>query len=492
MARPTAACRVRKQAGNRVKAQDALFLHVESPTALQHVGAVVTVTGSGVSLTGLRSAVASRVSEIPQLRRRVLAPSGRWSAARWVTDDVVDVGSRIRQITVGRDGWPVTTEQVAAKFFAEPMDPGTAPWQILLLRDAPCGPNDPRTTFIVKVHHALGDSYTLIAALSGLFDPAPPYPTVQRRYAAAARRPGIPELRAAVRTAVSALCGAVALALTGPARRSCLDGPGMIGGRKFATIRLPSRAFTILARRFGTNTSGLVLALVAEGIGELMAKRGQPANGRDVRVMVPLTARKGGVSYWPRANGSAPDHGHQRELPSNQAAGLLLDLPVEPMPLAERVTAIHQMWSSRLRRGDAQAAAVILRAMNVLPAPLQRAFARMSYCSSRFNMIVSIFPGIRQRRLFLGAEVTEVYPVLALADGVGMAIGAMTWGRSLSLGFLADEQLVPDLPLLVSAIDRSFAVHRAAMTADAQGRTATPGPRRASPKSVGAKRTPDR
>jgi diacylglycerol O-acyltransferase / wax synthase len=109
---------------------------------------------------------------------------------------------------------------------------------------------------------------------------------------------------------------------------------------------------------------------------------------------------------------------------------VLLDLPVGPMSLAERVTAVRAARQSQLRRGDAEASAFVLRAMNLLPSPLQRAIARMAFTSRRFSLIVSVFPGTRQTRQLLGAEVTEVFPVLALADGVGLAVGAMTWGRS--------------------------------------------------------------
>ena len=87
---------------------------------------------------------------------------------------------------------------------------------------------------------------------------------------------------------------------------------------------------------------------------------------------------------------------------------MLLDLPVGPMSLAERVTAVRTVREGRLRRGDADASAFVLRAMNILPSPLQRAIARTSFSSRRFSLIVSVFPGTRQRLRLLGAEVTEV------------------------------------------------------------------------------------
>jgi hypothetical protein len=73
-----------------------------------------------------------------------------------------------------------------------------------------------------------------------------------------------------------------------------------------------------------------------------------------------------------------------------------------------------------------------------------------------FNMLVSVFPGMRQQYRLLGARVTEVYPVLALADGVGLALGAMTWAGTMSVGILADASLVPDADIFATEFTRAF------------------------------------
>ncbi len=46
--------------------------------------------------------------------------------------------------------------------------------------------------------------------------------------------------------------------------------------------------------------------------------------------------------------------------------------------------------------------------------------------------------------------------VLALADGVGLAIGVMTWEQSLSIGILADAALVPDVDVLAARFTDAF------------------------------------
>jgi hypothetical protein len=151
-----------------VRAEDAVFLHAQTARCPQQVGAVVMLNGPGVDLAGLRSSVAARVGQLPQLRRRLIPPPNRWTRPRWAIDAVVDVGARVTEVTADA-GTPRSLEQVVGQYFAEPVDPCAAAWQLLLVHTGSSGPS----AIVVKAHHALGDSFALIATLGGLFDPQP-------------------------------------------------------------------------------------------------------------------------------------------------------------------------------------------------------------------------------------------------------------------------------------------------------------------------------
>ena len=441
-----------------MRAEDALFLHAQTTSCPQQVGAVVMLNGPGVDLAGLRTSVAVRVGQLPQLRRRLIPARGRWDRPRWVVDAVVDVRGRVTEIACD-DG---SLEQIVGGYFAEPVDPAEAAWQLLLVRSAAGGPS----AIVVKAHHALGDSYALITELSGLFDPparsggqtASP---AEARETQARRRP--------LRAGVVALNVVRGLAGMSPDLPPSPIGPGLRVGvashrREFAAVSLDARMVAIQARLLRAGTVDLVLGVAASALGQLIAGRGQPAAvGRTVRAMVPYSLRpagswgrsagRRGTTGWAAASGRGRADGAGT---GNRTAGVLLDLPVGPMSLAERVTAVRTTRQERLRRGDADAAAFVLRTMNLLPPPLQRVIARTAFTSRRFSLIVSVFPGTRQRRQLLGAQVTQVFPVLALADGVGLALGAMTWGRSLSIGIMADPALIPDVAVLAAGIRDAF------------------------------------
>lgn len=444
-----------------VRAEDAVFLHAQTASCPQQVGAVVMLNGPSVDLAGLRSSVAARAGQLPQLRRRLIPARGRWHRPRWVIDESLDVYGRVAEVTADADTLR-SLEQVVGQYFAEPVDPAMAAWQLLLVRTASGKPS----AIVVKAHHALGDSYALISELSGLFDPQNPWPGAvpgwrPGSHGGAGSRPARRRFRGIARRAGTALH--IARGLTGMSLMARPSPIGVDGGvadhrREFAAVTLDARMVAARARALGAGTVDLVLAAAANAIAQLMGKGQPPADGT-VRAMVPCSLRSARRSPGRRGmpgQGAAASGGGGE--PGNRIAGVLIDLPVRPMSLADRITAIRAVRQARLRRGDAHASAFVLRAMNILPSPLQRAIARTAFTSRRFSLIVSVFPGSRQSRQLLGAEVTEVFPVLALADGVGLALGAMTWGRSLSVGIMANPALIPDVALLAAGIRRAFTI----------------------------------
>jgi uncharacterized protein DUF1298 len=240
----------------------------------------------------------------------------------------------------------------------------------------------------------------------------------------------------------------VASGPSGRAPATSLCGRSSSADRRYIPLALAARDVAITARNVDAGITELLLAVTAEAIGELLRSRGEVTAGQVVRAAVP------------RAQTPSPG-GHQTE-PSNQSAVVSVDLPIGPLSPVERLRAVSRQFQAHLRHGEPEAAAFVLRAMNALPPPLQRLSAVLIYHHRWSNLLISIFPGIRGQHRLLGVPVTEVYPVLALADGVGLAIGVMTWGKSLSVGILADAALVPDADRLAEEFTTAFGRFRTA------------------------------
>lgn len=449
-----------------------MFLYAENPGVPQQVGAVVLMEGGHVELDDFREAIATRVRAIPELRRRIVPARNRWSRPRWVVDAYIDVDSRIHEVALRTKGDGPLNELVG-RFFAVALDPSCSPWEILLVRGSPAISETGRYSVVVKVHHALGDSFTLIAALGGLLDQAPGQWSLKapelapspNRWAdlglARAGRVvnGLACMLAAGRVKVATVRPEFARGHTGPAGAqtrpaSGHTGPG--GGQptssasaklQYVHFSLQARAATMVARQLGTNVPDLLLALVAEATSNRQAPEPDISGGASLRVMVPHSVRC--LAHHRPRNVSG-------KTTSNRTAGVLLDLPIGPMAFTDRVTAVRQLHDKCLRRGDAEAAAFVLWAMDLVPAVLQRRWARAFYSGAWLGLIVSVFPGMRRPCRLLGEGITAVYPVLALAEGTNLAVGAMTWGTSMSVSLLGSDMAPNDLGALANEIERCF------------------------------------
>jgi UDP-N-acetylglucosamine:LPS N-acetylglucosamine transferase len=405
----------------RMRPEDALFWHASTARVPQVLGARITIAVPDDDQTDWPALVADRVREraagIALLARR-LDDTGplRW---RPVTPDPA---RHVDPVLREGDRDAVTTADIVGA----PVDPRDTGWRLTLART---GPRE--VAVLAAVHHCLGDGLAVTDALVRLLTDEAAGVPVSRRDTGDGQGP---DDRAARRGATRRrLSGIAALARAGGARAGAL-GDRSRGGA--ATTRFVSRVrdaaeVRALARALGTSTTVVVVTAVAEALAA--------PGATTVRAMVPLTARL-------RAGADHAGTG-------NRTAAVAVDLPVAPGPLRARVAAVADALERGRARGQAEGSAAVLAALGRVPRPVQRWFARLTYGGRFFHLVVSVMPGVRRPLHIGGGLVAEVVPVLPLAEGVGVAVGAIGWGRTLGLGLAVDDAVLAggDLPERVDA-----------------------------------------
>lgn len=458
----------RHRGSRPLAASDALFVGAATAQVPQQVGAVVMLdparpTGPGESAVsdperiaeGLRERFLARAEALPMLRRRLWLRPGR--RPRWLAAEDIDPAAHITARTVGA-GTGVGWAGAVREFFDTPVPVDRPPWQLLVLRD-PGNADDidaggaadfteadsadgdvGQTAVLAKLHHALGDGLAVTATLAVLISDRP-VPSLSAVSAPAddAERGTRARLARAARLAT----GLVDLATSG---RAAVGTPRPSSDRRrYATARLPAARVRAVSRELGTSTSALLLGV----LGEALHRHGAPvttSNGR-IRTAVPLTAR--------RVRRSLPgEPATGRDAPGNDTAAIMLDLPIGPMPALARIAEVARA----LDLGDAQSVAsrFAVLALGRLPGALHTRLARVVYGGRFFSVIASVMPGWRRELRVLGARVTSVYPVLPLADGVGLAVGYLSWGDVLGIGVTADSELFPDPDRFVDTLVEVF------------------------------------
>ncbi|NMH97582.1 wax ester/triacylglycerol synthase domain-containing protein [Pseudonocardia acidicola] len=438
--------------GRRVRAQDALFLHAATAQVPQQVGARVLVedpAGRGDWPEYLVELVRTRAPDIELLSRRLARPRvGR--ALRWNVDDAHAPHRHVRPgiVDIGPGGDHPSWDDAVTAFMGTAVDPVGTGWELQVVRDRGAG----EIAVLAKVHHALGDGLAVTDALIRLLtDESAHLPVAHRQgrspagSAAADPPAGAGDaVSGLVRRVATVVRGIASLARAGTAGASPLTGPITSAAHRRVSVGLDGVRVRAAARSHGVGTTVLLLAVVADTLHTLLAECGPDgAAPATVRAMVPLTTRTS-AAVGSRALG-------------NRTAAVSVDLPTGPMPAAERVARVAGALGDGSSAGQPEGAAAVLTVLGVLPRRLQAPLVRRVYGRRFFHMLVSAMPGARRPLHVRGGLVREVYPVLPLADGVGLAVGVLNWGRTTGIGITADPGLVPGIGGISTRLRTSLA-----------------------------------
>ncbi|HEY9524375.1 MAG TPA: WS/DGAT domain-containing protein, partial [Thermopolyspora sp.] len=211
---------------------------------------------------------------------------------------------------------------------------------------------------------------------------------------------------------------------------------------RFAAVRFPLAVVRDLARLNGARVSDVLMGTVAGGLRRVLLERGMlsPGGTELLRISVPLMVRRPGDSPT-----------------GNLTAAVMMDLPLGPATEVERL-AQTALDSRRLRGGTrALAARFVMGTLGqVLSPPAHAWFARTVYGGRFFQAIVSNIPGPPHGLSLAGAPLIGAYPILPLAPGAPLVVGAMGWNGELCLGVTTDPAFLPDAEPLATAILAAF------------------------------------
>ena len=448
---------VRRRTEPRVAAADELFLHVETPTNPQYVGGVAildTSRSDPPDLAELRRHVEARLPEMARLTRR-LRPAGRWRHHRWTPARTVDLSWHVQETVLAAPGGRAALNEFVAQASTTLLDTGRPPWRLWLVH----GVEADRSAVVVVVHHAVADGLGVVALLRHLLDPppaagpaGPPAPRAARARAdgqAGTRpqqrtglgqagpggsgpgRPGLPR-RLGQRVALGVgrpfvmFAGLIGLGRDGHAPQLALCGP-LSPNRRYLTATLPLDSLRAAADRLGVRITDLLLAVVGEAVGAALTAGGRSRSGQVLRAAVPVTMRAPGQDAEGRPVG-----------PGNLTAAVRLDVPLETMPVAHRARLVAA-WAGRRRgAGRLLASAAVLRVLGALPAGAHRRTVRAAYQARFFTAIVSNMRGVAEPLRLLDLPLLDVYPILPLAEGVPVSVGALGWNGQYCMAATVD------------------------------------------------------
>jgi WS/DGAT/MGAT family acyltransferase len=430
-----------------------------------HVGGVLVLEAPPGGVDALAELVEARLPLVPRYRQRVAEVPGHLANPVWVDDPEFNIEYHVRRSSLPRPGTEVQLLDLVSRLTSRPLDRKRPLWEVYLVE----GLADGRVAVITKTHPALVDGLTAIDISQVLFDVEPDAPAPEPVTWQPQRPPSGAELvvqaldeyvrrpSSAVETARAALTdvrsttarlGGVAGGLLRTARKAVLPAPNSplnapVGRqRRVALARAALEDIKDIRKAHGGTVNDVLLNVVTGALREWLLSRGEPVvAGTSVRALVPISMQDDDA------------------VAGNRVSSYLVDLPVgEPNPRV-RLTRLSYAMRGTAQHGRSVGADSLIALTGFAPPTLHALGARAARGLSRrlFNLVITNVPGPQVPLYAAGSRMLEVFPVVPLASGQGLAIGMTSYHGRVFFGLNADRDSVGDVDVLADLIEQEVA-----------------------------------
>ena len=455
----------------RLSELDHSFLIYEGPNSPMHVGAVqiyeaapLRAPDGTIDIERIIEYVGSRLYRIPRYRQRV-QPAPVRSHPIWVDDPHLNLRYHVRHTRLPRPGSERILKRTCARILEQPLDLGKPLWEVWVVE----GLEGDRLALVSKTHHCMIDGVSGVDLLTVLMTPQPsekvePPPVWLARRAPSALEYAAGELARGVgaplrladglrrvarneqgardelfeRLRATARLAASTVSLAAPVPFNQPVGPH----RRFDWLPMSLDEIDAVRAKLGGTVNDVVLAVVAGAMRRYLKKARQTdVDTLDFKVMAPVSVRDGG----------------ERGRLGNRVAAWFVPLPLAERDAVKRLAHVRETTERLKRRHEALGAETLTQALEWLGSTPISLGARLLERAAPFNMVVTNVPGPSRPLYLLGARMLEAHPMVPLLGTLGLGIALFSYGRTLSWGFTADWELVPDLHDLVLAVEHEFA-----------------------------------
>jgi hypothetical protein len=140
----------------------------------------------------------------------------------------------------------------------------------------------------------------------------------------------------------------------------------------------------------------------------------------------------------------------------NRVSMIFLDLPVGPVSPQRRMAMIGEKTKGLKDSMMALGAESIMNIGTWAPPTLHALAARLVSSGRWFNLVISNVPGPQVPMYIAGARMLVSYPVMPLAENVGLSVAVTSLAGTMGFGFTGDWDATPDLHDLALHVEESL------------------------------------
>jgi diacylglycerol O-acyltransferase len=401
-----------------------------------------------LKVEAIRAHLEPRLHQVPRFRQLLLRPRLGLGWPLWVDAPHFDLADHVRVHAVAAPGDEARLLEACQELVRRRLDPARPLWELWLLP----GLEDRRVGALLRLHHAWADGAAAMAAFGALLDLAPAAPTpvappwtpaplptasellrdnLHRRLRELARGwSGLVHLRRTLRRARAVLPAWREVLTDTPAPTTSLNRP--VGAdRRLVVIRGRLDLTKEVAHAHQAKVNDVVLAAVAGGLRELLARRGENVQGLVQRAMVTISLHD-----------EQPGH----------AAGNKPGWMMVPLPLGERDPVRRLEWIAaetvaRKRQARPEAGSGIFRFIAG-----QRVWYRMFPRQRSVNLVVTDALGPPVPFHLAGARLLELFPMMPVMGNLTLVVAVLSYAGQLNITAVADRDGCPDVAVFAEGV----------------------------------------
>ncbi len=453
---------------DRLSAQDNSFLLFETHNLPMHVSSTMVFDAGplrtpegGIDSDAIRRATQAVLHRIPRYRQKLhWIPFDRHAV--WVDDPRFKLDFHLRHTALPKPGSEEQLKRLAARIMAQPLDRARPLWETWVIEGLAGGE---RFALVTKIHHCMIDgssgvdlAHILLSPTAEAPEPASlpefiPRPAPSRAQLwrdETARRIAlpsqlirqarefaqqVPDLREELRVRGRAL-----LNLLGTGTKAD-ETPmnGKIGPhRRFDWIDVPLDGLKAVRRALGCTINDIVLTAVTGAVREYLLYRGVHPERIEFRASAPVSVR------------SDKEKGRL----GNRVSSWIVPLPIREAEPRRQLEEILRQTQALKQTRQALGVEMMMQVAEWTPSILLSLGARAM--SGPVNTIVTNVPGPQFPLYLQGARLRAIYPQAPLLDGMGLAIGLISYDGRVHWGIISDPDLVPDADVFVEMLQASL------------------------------------
>src|SRR5262245_23584921 len=208
--------------------------------------------------------------------------------------------------------------------------------------------------------------------------------------------------------------------------------------RRFDWLDVPLDGLKALRRALGCTINDLVLTAVTGAVREYLIYRGVRPDRVLFRVSAPVSVRSG----------------EEQGTLGNRVSSWILPLPIGAADPRLQLEAILRQTRELKESRQALGVEMMMRVAEWTPSILLSLGARAM--SGPVNTIVTNVPGPQFPLYMQGARLRALYPQAPLLDGMGLAIGLISYDGRVHWGIISDPDLVPDTDAFVERLRKAL------------------------------------